>query len=124
MMVNGFPNFYMIYSPQSPTSLSNGPPFLELQVEWILNVLRKQREERLDAVEAKQSEEDKWRQQTLDLANATLAVETNSWYMGANVPGKRREFLIYMGGVPTWHKACIDALEDWKGFDTGATSRL
>ncbi|KAF7190181.1 Baeyer-Villiger monooxygenase, partial [Pseudocercospora fuligena] len=124
MMVNGFPNFYMIYGPQSPTSLSNGPPFLELQVEWIIDVLRKQREERLDAVEAKQSEEDKWRQQTHDLANATLAVETNSWYMGANVPGKRREFLIYMGGVPTWHKACIDALEDWKGFDTSATSRL
>lgn len=123
-MVNGFPNFYIIYGPQAPTSLANGPPFLELQVEWILEALQKQRKEDIDAVEAKQSEEEKWRQGTLDLAAQTLAVETNSWYMGANVPGKKREFLIYMGGVPAWHQACVDALDDWKGFDTSARPRL
>ncbi|KAF2168746.1 hypothetical protein M409DRAFT_65164 [Zasmidium cellare ATCC 36951] len=118
MMVNGFPNLYIIYGPQAPTSLANGPPFLELQVEWIVEALKKQRDEKLDSVEAKQSEEDKWKQQTADLANMTLAIETNSWYMGANVPGKKREFLIYMGGVPTWHSAAVDALEGWKGFET------
>lgn len=120
MMVNGFPNFYIIYGPQAPTSLANGPPFLELQGEWVVSALEKQRREGLDAVEAKQDEENKWRQETLDLASQTLAIETNSWYMGANVPGKKREFLIYMGGVPTWHEAAVNALEDWRGFDTEA----
>jgi hypothetical protein len=37
--------------------------------------------------------------------------------MGADVPGKKREFLLYMGGIPAWHKACEEALEGWKGFD-------
>jgi hypothetical protein len=37
--------------------------------------------------------------------------------MSANVPGKKREFLLYMGGIPSWHKACEEALEGWKGFD-------
>jgi hypothetical protein len=37
--------------------------------------------------------------------------------MGANVPGKKREFLLYLGGIPAWHKACEEALEGWKGFD-------
>lgn len=97
LQVNGFPNMYIVYGPQAPTSLTNGPPFLELQSEWIVNAINQQRDQRLDTVEAKQSEEDIWRKQVLDLADMTLAVHTNSWYMGANVPGKKREYLLYMG---------------------------
>lgn len=41
-------------------------------------------------------------------------------YMGANVPGKKREFLLYMGGIPRWWNACEDALQNWKGFDLDA----
>lgn len=37
-----------------------------------------------------------------------------------SVPGKKREYLIYMGGIPTWHKACEDALEGWAGFEVHA----
>lgn len=38
--------------------------------------------------------------------------------MGANVPGKRREMLIYLGGIPTWHKTCVDSLVGWKDYET------
>ena len=59
-----------------------------------------------------------WRKETLDLANMTLAVQTSSWYMGANVPGKKREYLLYMGGMDLWHSKCQAALKDWQDFDT------
>ena len=96
----------------APTSLTNGPPFLEMQSEWIVSALCKQREEGLATVEAKAEEEKAWRSKVLEMADMTMAVETNSWYMGANVPGKRREYLLYMGGLSNWHQACLDALED------------
>lgn len=70
---------FIIYGPQAPTSFTNGPPFLELQVEWIVKALNQQREQGLDAVEANQEEENKWCKQVSDLANMTLAVHTNSW---------------------------------------------
>ena len=107
----------MVYGPQAPTSLTNGPPFIELQCEWILSVLQKQCEEKIATVEAKKEAQDAWRQHCLDLASKTLAIHTDSWYMGANVPGKKREYLIYMGGIPAWHQACLDALDGWKGFE-------
>jgi hypothetical protein len=75
MVVNGFPNMYMICGPQAPTSLTSGPPFLEMQCKSALN---QQRDEELVAVEANQEEEDKWPKQVLDLANMTLAIHTNS----------------------------------------------
>ena len=100
MIKNGFPNFFMVYGPQgesttkpsiecnvdlrqAPTSLTNGPPFIELQCEWILDVLYKQCEEKLATVEAKKEAEEAWREHCLDLASKTLAIYTNSWYMGA-----------------------------------------
>lgn len=83
MTVNGYPNFMMIYGPQAPTSLTNGPPFIELQCEWILSVLQKQRDEKIATVEASKEAEEKWRAHVLDLASKTLAIHTNSWYMGA-----------------------------------------
>lgn len=118
MVVDSFPNFAMIYGPQAPTSLTNGPPFIEMQCEWVLDVLLKQQAEGIEAVSPKKASAEAWRQHALDIADTTLLVETNSWYMGANVEGKKREMLIYIGGIPAWHKACINALEDWKDFET------
>lgn len=88
-----------------------------MQCEWILDTILKQQAENLIAVEAKAEAEAAWRDHVLELAGKTLAIHTNSWYMGANVPGKKREYLLYMGGIPAWHQACEDALEGWKAFD-------
>lgn len=88
-----------------------------MQSEWILSVLEKQCKEGIATVEAKKEAQDAWREHCLDLASKTLAIHTDSWYMGANIPGKKREFMIYMGGIPAWHEACKDALDGWKGFE-------
>ena len=66
----------------APTSLTNGPPFIELQCEWILSVLQKQCEEKIATVEAKKEAQDAWREHCLDLASKTLAKYTASWYNG------------------------------------------
>ncbi|WPG98762.1 Hypothetical protein R9X50_00155600 [Acrodontium crateriforme] len=116
MMVNGFPNMYIVYGPQAPTSFTNGPPFIELQCEWIRDVITRQERENIVTAEASKEAEAAWRDGVIKMANQTLLVETNSWYMGANVPGKQREFLLYVGGLPAWKNACEDALEDWRGF--------
>lgn len=73
------PSLLTSAGPQAPTSLTNGPPFIELQSEWIVDLLLKQRGENLTTVETKKSAEEAWRKHTLDLANMTLAVHTNSW---------------------------------------------
>ena len=83
MITHDFPNLFMMYGPQAPTSLTIGPPFLELQGEWILSVLQKQVEDGFATVEAKKEAEEAWRDHCLDLASKTLLVRTNSWYMGA-----------------------------------------
>ena len=88
-----------------------------MQGEWIADVLCKQRDEKLATVEAKREAAEAWAKGVRDLANMTLAVETNSWYMGANVPGKKREFLLYLGGLPEWQKACQKALDGWNDFE-------
>lgn len=98
MVVKDFPNFFMMYGPQgmchpiilpplpplltnptAPTSLTNGPPFLEMQAEWILSALIKQRGEKIDTIEPKEDEEAKWSEGVANLANQTLSIYTNSW---------------------------------------------
>ncbi|CAK1365733.1 unnamed protein product [Cercospora beticola] len=116
LTVEGFPNMFMLYGPQAPTSLTNGPPFLELECEWVRDVLERMRTENLSTIDVKREKAEAWRDQVLQLAEGTLAIHTNSWYMGANVPGKKREYLLYLGGVPMWHDACREAIKDWQGF--------
>jgi hypothetical protein len=82
-----------------------------------VDTIAKQQKENHPVVEAKESEEAAWRQHVLDLANMGLGVQTDSWYMGANIPGKKREMLLYIGGIQMWHQAATQALEGWKGFD-------
>lgn len=107
----------------APTSLTNGPPFIELQCEWIMRAINKQRDEKVATVEAKQTEEEAWTKHTLDIADKTLAVRTASWWNGANVEGKKREFLLYMGGMPAFFNAANKALDDWNGFEVKPIDR-
>lgn len=62
----------------APTSLTNGPPFIEMQCEWILEVLLKQQAENIETVCPTKSAEEGWRKHALEIADTTLLVETNS----------------------------------------------
>jgi hypothetical protein len=68
-------------------------------------------------IEATQEAEDAWTVHVLESADATLLTKTNSWFMGSNIPGKKRVFLNYVGGVPTFRAKCDEvASNDYAGF--------
>ncbi|PVH71913.1 putative dimethylaniline monooxygenase [Cadophora sp. DSE1049] len=117
LMIPDMPNLFMVYSPQAPTALSNGPPIIEIQVDWIADAISKMRGEGVQAVTPKWDAADKWRQDIQDMNEKTLYPLANSWYMGANIPGKVREQLIYIGGVDLYERTAREAMRTWDGFD-------
>lgn len=117
MASHGFPNMFFTYGPQAPTALCNGPTCAELQGDWILNVMNHAKQHSLTAVEVQQQAQQEWKDLIWKLANASLLPNVDSWYMGTNVPGKLREPLIYLGGVPTYYKTLEEVAENgYEGF--------
>lgn len=81
LMSSGFPNMFMLYGPQAPTSFSNGPIFLELECEWVRDVLVGMKEDKKAIIDAKQSKEDAWRAKVHHIASYTLISRSDSWYV-------------------------------------------
>ncbi len=98
----GFPNMMFSYGPQAPTAFCNGPTSAEYQGEYMVECLTYLRERGLTRIEATPEAEEAWRNQCFELANSTLFPKADSWYMGANIPGKVRELLMYPGGLPLY----------------------
>uniref|UniRef100_A0A0B7KBI8 FAD/NAD(P)-binding domain-containing protein n=1 Tax=Bionectria ochroleuca TaxID=29856 RepID=A0A0B7KBI8_BIOOC len=113
---NGCPNMFLIYGPQAPTAFTNGPVFIESQVEVLLELLQKLEAEGVSSIEATRPAEEQWKQAIQEDAARTLLPLTDSWYMGANIPGKPREQLNYMRGIQTYISEIREALKDLKGF--------
>lgn len=120
LMIPDCPNLFMVYGPQAPTSLANGPPFIEMEVDWICGAIEKMQKESIHSIEPTHQAAEHWRDQVFEASQRTLYPKTESWYMGANIPGKRREPLIWLGGMPSWWKCCTEALETWDGFHTSS----
>jgi cation diffusion facilitator CzcD-associated flavoprotein CzcO/acetyl esterase/lipase len=110
----GFPNFYMVTGPGSPSVLSNMMVSIEQHVEWIRDALVDLRKNGFDTIEPTVEAEEDWRVHCTDCADITLFQDTNSWYMGANVPGKPRVLFPYIGGVGRYRRICTEALQ--RGF--------
>jgi cation diffusion facilitator CzcD-associated flavoprotein CzcO/acetyl esterase/lipase len=110
LMTTGFPNFFTITGPGSPSVLSNMVVSIEQHVDWIAACLTRMREERLDVIEPTPVAEAGWVQHVNDCADITLYPRAESWYMGANVPGKPRVFLPYVGGVDRYRRTCNDVV--------------
>ncbi|WP_223587950.1 flavin-containing monooxygenase [Neobacillus bataviensis] len=114
---SGFPNFFMITGPESPSVLSNMPVSIEQHVEWIGDCIEYLRENGMETIEANVDAEEAWSQHCREVAEATLFTKTDSWYMGANIPGKPRRFLIYLGGVGAYRQKCDEiAANGYEGF--------
>ncbi|MDE0733913.1 MAG: alpha/beta hydrolase fold domain-containing protein [Gammaproteobacteria bacterium] len=121
--VHGFPNFFTITGPGSPSVLSNMVVSIEQHVNWLTAAFEHLREEGFETIEATAAAQDGWVTHVNDFANLTLYPSANSWYMGANVPGKPRVFLPYIGGVDTYRQACNEVVEkDYLGFEQSGTS--
>ncbi len=117
LMTAGFPNFFMITGPGSPSVLSNMAVSIEQHVDWVADCLRDMRAEGSETIEPTPLAESGWDQHVRDCAAITLHPTANSWYMGANVPGKPRVFLPYVGGVHVYRQACDDVVaQDYLGF--------
>jgi cation diffusion facilitator CzcD-associated flavoprotein CzcO len=113
----GFPNLFILTGPGSPSVLSNMVMAIEQHVDWIADCLKFLGAKGLGTIEATVEAEDAWVDHVNQLASATLFPRANSWYMGANVPGKPRVFLPYVGGFPLYRSTCDDVAADgYRGF--------
>src|SRR3954462_5168275 len=117
VMSAGFPNLFIITGPGSPSVLSNMIVSIELHVDWITECIGYMRERDLDAMEANKDAEDNWVAHVNEVASSTLYPQANSWYMGANIPGKPQIFMPYIGGVGLYRQICNDvAAKEYEGF--------
>jgi cyclohexanone monooxygenase len=115
LMSAGFPNLFIITGPGSPSVLSNMIVSIEQHVDWIADCLGYMRDHGLDTMEAEKDAEDRWVAHVNEVAYTTLYPQANSWYMGANIPGKPRIFMPYIGGVGPYRQICNEVAA--KGYD-------
>jgi cyclohexanone monooxygenase len=117
LMSAGFPNLFIITGPGSPSVLSNMIVSIEQHVDWITECIGYMRDRGLDVMEAEKVAEDNWVAHVNEAAHGTLYPQANSWYMGANIPGKPRIFMPYIGGVGVYRQICNDvAAKGYEGF--------
>jgi cyclohexanone monooxygenase len=121
LCVAGFPNLFMITGPGSPSVLSNMVVSIEQHVDWIADCLGYLTGRGLDRIEATAQAERAWQRHVAELADATLYPRAASWYVGANIPGKPRVFMPYVGGCGNYRRECDEvAGRGYQGFVLGA----
>jgi cyclohexanone monooxygenase len=109
---------FIITGPGSPSVISNMVMSIEQHVDWIGDHVKFMRSRGLKGSEADVSAEDDWVDRVREVADRTLFPKArNSWYLGANIPGKPRVFMPYVGGVGPYRQICADiAARDYEGF--------
>ncbi|CAG9186868.1 flavin-containing monooxygenase [Cupriavidus pinatubonensis] len=117
LMTAGFPNLFTVTGPGSPGPLANMSMSIEQHVDWITHCMEHLRDHNIDRIEAGHHAEEAWMQHVQEIVSRTLYLKANSWYLGANVPGKPQVFLPYLGGHGTYRKKCDDvAAAGYEGF--------
>ena len=117
LAVAGFPNLFAITGPGSPSVLSNMIVSIEQHVDWIADCVDHMRAKGQETIEATDAAQDAWVAHVNQIGHATLYPRANSWYMGANVPGKPRVFMPYIGGVGAYRQICDGvAARGYEGF--------
>ncbi|GAB2631868.1 NAD(P)/FAD-dependent oxidoreductase [Prescottella soli] len=117
--VAGFPNLFVLAGPGSPSVLSNVVVSIEQHVEWVVGYLDHMRSTGARFAEATAAAQDQWVEHVTTIAEPSLYMRADSWYLGANVPGKLRSFMPYLGGVATYRTLCAQiAADGYRGFTT------
>jgi cation diffusion facilitator CzcD-associated flavoprotein CzcO len=118
LAVAGFPNLFTITGPGSPSVLSNMIVSIEQHVDWIADCTANLMERGGRTIEATPEAEEGWVTHVNDVGHMTLYPRANSWYMGANIPGKPRVFMPYIGGVGVYRQTCDEiAADGYRGFE-------
>ncbi len=125
LMSVSFPNLFMITGPGSPSVKSNMIMSIEQHVDLVTETLLTMRSRGLSVVEPELEAENKWVDHVQEVANKTLFPQANSWYMGANIPGKPRLFMPYIGGVGAYRQICEEIVaNNYRGFKFEKSKRV
>ena len=119
LAVAGFPNLFTVQGPGSPSAATNFVAALEQHVEWIGDCIAYLRANEIRTIEALASAQQEWIDHTTALVAPTVLVHPtcNSWYNGGNVPGKKRMYMGYVGGIPEYRRRCDEiAAGGYTGF--------
>lgn len=117
MCMAGFPNAFMVYTPQAPTALSNGPTIIEAQTDWICDTIKALNAQGVKVLEATPEAEEEWKTGMNAMEKHTLYPYTSSWWNGSNIPGKVAENMTYIAGIDNYEVQCREKMAGWKGFD-------
>lgn len=121
LSTSGFPNLFFITGPGSPSVLTNMIVSIEQHVEWVSDCIANMEKQGVAAIEADESFENGWVDYVNELAHMTLHPQTDSWYMGANIPGKPRIFMPFVGGLDRYKRRCdAVAAKNYDGFNLTA----
>jgi len=121
LQIAGFPNLFTITGPGSPSVLVNMPVAIEHHVDWIADCLEYMREHGKTRVEATESAQAAWAVHVAEVSTHSLFSRANSWYVGANIPGKPRVVMPYTGGQPLYRERCEAAVKaGYEGFEFDA----
>jgi cyclohexanone monooxygenase len=117
LMAAGFPNLFIITGPGSPSILTNVVVAIEQHVEWVVRCLATLERDGKAVIEPTEEAQENWVAQVNEVAGRTLFPLAKSWYMGANIPGKPRVFLPYVGGLQNYTQICEDVVaKGYEGF--------
>jgi cyclohexanone monooxygenase len=111
----GFPNLFMITGPGSPSVLASMIQAIEQHVDWLADCIGHMRDIGATSIEPIQADEDAWVEHVNDVSTVSLRSTCSSWYIGANIPGRPRVFMPYIGGFPVYVQKCNEVMSN--GFD-------
>ena len=116
LAVAGFPNLFMVTGPGSPSVLSNMLNSIEQHGDWIADCIGYLRANNLTRIDADPEAQERWVERVAEVADHTLFPRANSWYVGANIEGKPRVFMPYIG--PDYRQRCeAVAAAGYEGFE-------
>jgi cyclohexanone monooxygenase len=116
-MTHGFPNLFLIDGPSSLGAVFQPILLSQFEADWLGDCFDWMKREGHTTIEPRAEDEDAWVRHCSEVAETTLFPQTNSWYMGANIPGKPRVILTYLGGFQEYRRRFLEAAADgYSGF--------
>jgi cyclohexanone monooxygenase len=106
----GFPNLFLITGPGSPSVLASMIQAIEQHVDWLADCMGHMRDVRATSIEPILEDEDAWVEHVNDVSTVSLRSTCSSWYVGANIPGRPRVFMPYIGGFPVYVQKCNEVM--------------
>ena len=117
LMVSGFPNLFMVHGPGGPGVVAQMVTQCEYQIDWFTDLIDHMESHALATVDTTHDIESEWCDELAEVANQTLFPRADSWYAGANIDGKARSFMIWVGGFDVFADRCDEvAANDYRGF--------